>query len=723
MRGIARRVPSVTIAALVAVGIVGLFVSTAAGGSAPVSPVPSDGYGWPSWWAGSDCDSAHWNAAAAKAGWTGGGAYELGASYLGVPVCGPRPTADGAPPVWWTNWAGGEQEWTDTELAFRFMALVYGAGAYPATGATLVSNYQSSDGGQLTAVQNSTVGAAPRPGNIISFTSSSDLNGHVAVVTSSSVDNTGNGSITVMSQDDTADGWRTLTDVNWQVQGYGNETPTAWLQYSGGFGYGYFTGNPIAGFTSSPASPDPGTQVSFDGSGSFDLIGNIWDYEWQFGDGTYSGGSPTFGAQYPIHTYASPGTYSVTMTVTDDLLNSATFTRQVTVGGSQHIWYIDRATGALHDGSWNGSAWQFQKVDGPGASGTGHTKDPLSGPIATTTADGVPSAWYFDKKTGALRAAIWSGTHWRFRVVDGPGSTSKGHTKDKLTGTIAATTVRGNTTTCYFQPPPTSCTTSEAPAVWYLDAHTGALREAQWTGSAWKTSIVDGPGAKTAKHTRHRLGALAAVTIADRTPALWYIDLKSEGLREAVWTGTSWRLRTLDGPGSAVAGHTQDALAGPVTVTAPYNLPNVAYFDAKTGALRDSYWNGAAWQFSSVDGPGTSSAGHTSHKLGGAVVSAVPPVAPQVWYLDAHTGSLRHLWWENSLWRAELVDGLHAKSSGTTADKLSGPLAVTTTNGDASVVYLDALTHEIRQATWTGADWQVTVVEHGAASSLAAAPS
>jgi len=712
------RVPSAAAAVLVAFAILGLSVSSAAAGSARATSTPSDGYGWPSWWGGSDCDSAHWDAAAAKAGWTGDGAHELGASYLGVPVCGPRPTADAAPAVWWTNWAGGEQEWTDTELAFRFMALVYGAGAYPATGATVVSNYRSSDGGQLSAVQNGTSGKSPGPGAIISFTSESDPAGHVAVVTTSNVDNTGNGTITVMSQDDTADGWRTLTDVNWHVQAYGDETPTAWLVYTGAYGYGYPWGNPIPGFTASPASPRPGGEVFFDASDSLDLIGNIWSWTWQFGDGTYGGG------EYAIHTYASPGTYSVTLTETDDLLNTATYTRQVTVGGSQHIWYIDRATGALHAGTWTGSAWQFQTVDGPGASGTGHTPHALSGPIATATSGGVASVWYFDKQTGALRGVIANGTHWRFTIVDGPGSPAgNGHTTDRLTGTLAATTVRGNTTTCYFLPPPTKCSSSESPDLWYLDAATGALRQSAWTGTAWKASIVDGSGAKATNHTNDILGALGAVTIADTTPALWYADVTKKSLREAVWTGTAWRLRTLDGLGSAVSGHTNDTLAGPVTVTAPYNLPNVAYFDSHTGALRDSYWNGGAWVFASVDGPGTSLPGRTHDRLAGAVVSAVPPLAPQVWYLDAHTGALRHLWWENSGWRSEIVDGPGAATGGATTDALSGPLSVTTANGSASVVYLDASTHAIREATWTGAGWKLSTVERHPASSLAAASS
>jgi PKD repeat protein len=55
-----------------------------------------------------------------------------------------------------------------------------------------------------------------------------------------------------------------------------------------------------------------GLPVVFDGSGSSDVDGTIVSYEWDFGDGgTGSGVSPT-------HMYGSAGTFTVTLTVTDD---------------------------------------------------------------------------------------------------------------------------------------------------------------------------------------------------------------------------------------------------------------------------------------------------------------------------------------------------------------------------------------------------------------------
>ena len=183
--------------------------------------------GAPSWWNG-DCNANTWNSIAAAMGWTGAGAHRLGASYLGVPVCGPRPGADGAPNVAWSKPGWGELEWQCPELAFRFMAQFYGVSAYGANGGDVVRNYGSSAGGGLVKIDNGTVGMPPLPGDVISFDNAGAA-GHVGVVASSSVDELGNGSITMLSQNDTADGWRTLAVAAWHVQGFGSYTPYGWL--------------------------------------------------------------------------------------------------------------------------------------------------------------------------------------------------------------------------------------------------------------------------------------------------------------------------------------------------------------------------------------------------------------------------------------------------------------------------------------------------------------
>ncbi len=89
-------------------------------------------------------------------------------------------------------------------------------------------------------------------------------------------------------------------------------------------------GRPSPAFTFSPNDAAPGSTVGFDASGSTDANGGgvtITGYTWDFGDQTTGiGVSPT-------HVYLAPGTYTVSLTVTNSLgLTSAPVTHTVTVG-------------------------------------------------------------------------------------------------------------------------------------------------------------------------------------------------------------------------------------------------------------------------------------------------------------------------------------------------------------------------------------------------------
>ncbi len=80
---------------------------------------------------------------------------------------------------------------------------------------------------------------------------------------------------------------------------------------------------PTAAFTSQCNGFDCGfTDQSSNG------VGNIISRSWDFGDGN------TSNVQNPSHTYATVGTYAVTLTVTDDTNATATVTHNVTVSGT-----------------------------------------------------------------------------------------------------------------------------------------------------------------------------------------------------------------------------------------------------------------------------------------------------------------------------------------------------------------------------------------------------
>ena len=89
------------------------------------------------------------------------------------------------------------------------------------------------------------------------------------------------------------------------------------------------TNQPPVAHPGGPYSGMAGQAVQFNGNGSFDPDGSITSYAWNFGDNTSGSGLS------PTHSYSSAGTYTVTLTVTDNLGSQASATTSATITNTQ----------------------------------------------------------------------------------------------------------------------------------------------------------------------------------------------------------------------------------------------------------------------------------------------------------------------------------------------------------------------------------------------------
>ena len=98
---------------------------------------------------------------------------------------------------------------------------------------------------------------------------------------------------------------------------------------------------PTAAFEVAPAQPTPGNPVSFDASASSAGQGSIEGFRWIFGDGSSAGSG-----EEPSHTYAKPGDYMATVTVTDGAGQTASRSHRVLVKNEQTVLFSSSAPGS-----------------------------------------------------------------------------------------------------------------------------------------------------------------------------------------------------------------------------------------------------------------------------------------------------------------------------------------------------------------------------------------
>ncbi|WP_157631266.1 S8 family serine peptidase [Catelliglobosispora koreensis] len=161
---------------------------------------------------------------------------------------------------------------------------------------------------------------------------------------------------------------------------------------------------PVASFTHNCGTGS--LSCTFNGSGSSDPDGTIASYAWNFGDGTTGTGATV------SHTFAAAGSYTVTLTVTDNGGATGSTSQNVSVGQPpSNLPPVAAFTASCQ----NLFIWRFCTFDGTGSS------DP-DGTIASY-------AWNFgdgSSGTGATTTKIYTGTGTRtvtLTVTDNGGAT------------------------------------------------------------------------------------------------------------------------------------------------------------------------------------------------------------------------------------------------------------------------------------------------------------
>ncbi len=145
---------------------------------------------------------------------------------------------------------------------------------------------------------------------------------------------------------------------------------------------------PVASFSPSISYLD----ASFDGRSSTDSDGSVVSWTWSFGDGSTGTGATV------THSYASAGTYPVTLTVTDDRGGSATFSSVVTAATPPPVGVLasdsfDRSVSGGFGDAAVGGAWTLSggATNFAVAGGLGTMTAPLAGSTLTAMLPTVSS--------------------------------------------------------------------------------------------------------------------------------------------------------------------------------------------------------------------------------------------------------------------------------------------------------------------------------------------
>ena len=349
---------------------------------------------------------------------------------------------------------------------------------------------------------------------------------------------------------------------------------------------------PIAELTADPTSGEVPISINFDARGSTDADGSIIDFLWDWNsDGSYdesSGNNPL-----ASHNFTSPGTYNVTVKVTDNQGSFDTDLIQIVARG----WLLENADygGPVQVGTNTSIAW-----DPYGRPGISYQARTLNDTLCLKYANRSPTSG------------------WTREIVDAPEGESC-----------------GSYTSLDFD-------ASGYPVIAYNYA--GSVEDPindlkiAWKGpSGWDKQILDGDGTGDWNWGFDIALHIYSANKAGIIHHSWY-SFESNYLS---WDGTNWTVQPMPSDGD-LTGFTFDSSGNPVVVMYTYsNLSPTEDFE--------SFWfNGASWDRKVVD----SGSGVTGGRIS---VALAEDGSPAVSFFDDDNSDLKYSKWDGLDWVTDTV--------------------------------------------------------------------
>ena len=235
----------------------------------------------------------------------------------------------------------------------------------------------------------------------------------------------------------------------------------------------------------------------------------------------------------------------------------------------------------------------------------------------------------------------------------------------------------------------------------YQDTTKSSLAHSWWDGAHWNRETLDGTGSNYAGHTTGTVGANVTAIEYLGSLQLFYSDASTHDLRHAWWDGAHWNFESLDGAGGGNGRTTDNVAGGDITVRQFGSQLQVFYSDDTAHSLRHSWWDGARWNAETTD---------TNLASGTPAISSTPYGSSFQVVYEGSGGQLRHAWWDAG-WHKETLDGSNSTYAGHTANAVGAYVEILQFNNQLDVVYQNTDNSSLRHTWWNGTRWNFEVLD------------